>query len=52
MSASERAVRPGVPRPVSMRELLAAGAAARAVSTPPVAPRVRRRDDKVRPDAV
>ncbi|MER5280067.1 hypothetical protein ABT025_30625 [Streptomyces sp. NPDC002809] len=39
MPTSERDVQP--PRAVSMRDLLAAGAAADAVSTPPVAPRPR-----------
>ncbi|MCX5142295.1 MULTISPECIES: hypothetical protein [unclassified Streptomyces] len=39
MPTSEREVRP--PRAVSMRDLLAAGAAATAVSTPPCGPRPR-----------
>ncbi|WP_393059951.1 hypothetical protein [Streptomyces sp. LN549] len=39
MPTSERDVQP--PRAVSMRDLLAAGAAADAVSTPPVEPRPR-----------
>ncbi|WP_338697234.1 hypothetical protein V2W30_16085 [Streptomyces sp. Q6] len=51
MSASERDVRrTAAPRQVSMRDLLASCAAARAVSTPPPPPRIGR-DVKARPDA-